>query len=89
MPRRDQLQPGGLSPSQVACSTGSGPTHECGARTDAWQSRTHSDLPIFLDHLRGVAHTSREVMDSGFLQSYAQLRQEVVVALRHMDDEVL
>ncbi len=54
----------------------------------AWNAQTHAELPVFLDQLWGVAHTSCEVADCRFLQSCAQLWQEVVIALGQMDDDV-
>ncbi len=55
----------------------------------AWQSQTHADLPVYLDRLQGVARTSRDVSDSGLLQSYARLRRDLLVTVGRMDDDVI
>ena len=54
-----------------------------------WCSQTHADLSVYLARLKGVAHTSREVSDCGTLQSYARLRQDLILALGRMDDEII
>ncbi len=56
---------------------------------DEWCSHIHADLPVYLEGLRGVAHTSREVADCGTLQSYARLRQDIILAVGRMDDVVV
>ncbi len=56
---------------------------------EAWCSQTHADLPVYLDRLKGVAHTSRQVADCGMLQSYARCRQDLILALGRMDDEII
>ncbi len=38
-----------------------------------WQSETHTDLPVYLARLQGVACTSRDASDNGLLRCYAQL----------------
>ncbi len=49
---------------------------------------TNVDLQVSLDSLRGVAHTSRMVAKSGYLQSRAKTRQKVVTAVGLMDNEI-
>ncbi len=56
---------------------------------EAWCSQTHVDLSVYLARLKGVAHTSREVSDCGTLQSYTQLRQDLILVLGRMDDEII
>ncbi len=54
---------------------------------DAWCS--HADLSVYLDRLKGVAYTSCEVFDCCTLQSYALLRQDLILALGCTDDEII
>ncbi len=54
-----------------------------------WQSKTHADLPVYLDRLQGVALMSRDASDSGLLQSYAQLQRDLLVTVGRMDDDVV
>ncbi len=56
---------------------------------EAWCSQTHADLSVYLARLQGVVHTSREVADCGMLQSYARCRQDLILTLGRMDDDII